>query len=138
VTPVGVYSGFNRYDFVRLSAGRAVRHIETRQVDPFDIAIGKCAVIENPFGIQLCILDMTKGPLKPGPQQQKDPLPVIIYALRCTLRRDETSVTIPGNSVALIIIAPPNSVLAVGIAPRSKIPKMMPQTGSRLASRLAD
>jgi hypothetical protein len=37
-------------------------------VDPFDIAIGKCAVIEDPFGIQLCILDMTKGPLKPGPQ----------------------------------------------------------------------
>src|SRR5947209_7035334 len=37
-------------------------------VEPFDIAIGKCAVIEDPFGIRLCILDMTKGPLKPGPQ----------------------------------------------------------------------
>jgi len=35
---------------------------------PFDIAIGKCAVIADPFGIRLCILDMTKGPLKPGPQ----------------------------------------------------------------------
>lgn len=31
-------------------------------VAPFDIAIGKCAVIEDPFGTRLCILDMTKGP----------------------------------------------------------------------------
>jgi len=30
--------------------------------EPFDIAIGKCAVIEDPFGTRLCILDMTKGP----------------------------------------------------------------------------
>ncbi len=37
-------------------------------VEPFDIGIGKCAVIEDPFGTRLCILDMTKGPLKPGPQ----------------------------------------------------------------------
>ncbi len=37
-------------------------------VEPFDIAIGKCAAIEDPFGTRLCILDMTKGPLKPGPQ----------------------------------------------------------------------
>lgn len=37
-------------------------------VEPFDIAIGKCAVIEDPFGTRLCILDMTKGPLKPGAQ----------------------------------------------------------------------
>ena len=31
-------------------------------VRPFDIVIGKCAVIEDPFGTRLCILDMTKGP----------------------------------------------------------------------------
>ena len=37
-------------------------------VEPFDIAIGKCAVIQDPFGTRLCILDMTKGPLKPGLQ----------------------------------------------------------------------
>ena len=30
-------------------------------VAPFDITIGKCAVIEDPFGTRLCILDMTKG-----------------------------------------------------------------------------
>ncbi len=30
-------------------------------VEPFDITIGKCAVIKDPFGTQLCILDMTKG-----------------------------------------------------------------------------
>jgi lactoylglutathione lyase len=28
---------------------------------PFDIAIGKSAVIQDPFGTTLCILDMTKG-----------------------------------------------------------------------------
>jgi lactoylglutathione lyase len=31
-------------------------------VEPFDIVIGKCAVIADPFGTRLCILDMTKGP----------------------------------------------------------------------------
>jgi len=31
-------------------------------VEPFDIAIGKCAVIADPFGTRLCVLDMTKGP----------------------------------------------------------------------------
>ena len=50
----------------------AVQILETKGcrtlVDPFDIAIGKCAVIEDPFGTRLSILDMTKGPLKPGPQ----------------------------------------------------------------------
>ncbi len=30
-------------------------------VAPFDITIGKCAVIQDPFGTRLCILDMTKG-----------------------------------------------------------------------------
>ncbi len=30
-------------------------------VAPFDITIGKCAVIQDPFGIRLCILDLTKG-----------------------------------------------------------------------------
>jgi lactoylglutathione lyase len=30
-------------------------------IDPFDISIGKCAIIQDPFGIRLCILDMTKG-----------------------------------------------------------------------------
>jgi predicted enzyme related to lactoylglutathione lyase len=31
-------------------------------VAPFDIPIGKCAVIEDPFGTRLNILDMSKGP----------------------------------------------------------------------------
>jgi lactoylglutathione lyase len=31
-------------------------------VAPFDITIGKCAVLRDPFGTRLCILDMTKGP----------------------------------------------------------------------------
>ena len=50
----------------------AVQHLATHAckilVKPFDITIGKCAVIEDPFGTRLCILDMTKGPLKPGLQ----------------------------------------------------------------------
>jgi lactoylglutathione lyase len=28
---------------------------------PFDITIGKCAVIRDPFGVRLCVLDLTKG-----------------------------------------------------------------------------
>jgi predicted enzyme related to lactoylglutathione lyase len=28
---------------------------------PFDIAIGRCAVVADPFGNALCILDMSKG-----------------------------------------------------------------------------
>ena len=28
---------------------------------PFDIVIGKCAILQDPFGTTLCILDMTKG-----------------------------------------------------------------------------
>jgi lactoylglutathione lyase len=30
-------------------------------VTPFDVTIGKCAVIRDPFGTRLCILDLTKG-----------------------------------------------------------------------------
>ena len=33
-------------------------------VEPFEIAIGQCAVIRDPFETELCILDMTKGPLE--------------------------------------------------------------------------
>lgn len=28
---------------------------------PFEITIGKCAVMRDPFGVRLCILDLTKG-----------------------------------------------------------------------------
>src|SRR5262245_29521544 len=31
-------------------------------VAPFSIPIGQCAVIQDPFGTRLCILDMSKGP----------------------------------------------------------------------------
>ncbi len=33
----------------------------TVKAEPFDIAIGKCAVLDDPFGNTLAILDMTKG-----------------------------------------------------------------------------
>jgi predicted enzyme related to lactoylglutathione lyase len=35
----------------------------TLRVPPFDIAIGRCAVLADPFGNDIAILDMTKGPL---------------------------------------------------------------------------
>ena len=35
-------------------------------VEPFDIVIGKCAVIADPFGTRLCILDTTRGPRTPA------------------------------------------------------------------------
>ena len=34
-------------------------------VEPFDIPIGQCAVIQDPFDVVLSILDMTKGPRQP-------------------------------------------------------------------------
>ncbi|MEU4422511.1 VOC family protein [Actinoplanes sp. NPDC024001] len=36
-------------------AGCAVR------TPPFDIAVGRCAVLEDPYGNAVCILDLTKG-----------------------------------------------------------------------------
>ncbi len=39
--------------------------------EPFDIAIGKCAVIKDPFGTTLYILDMTKGPLQSNIEMEK-------------------------------------------------------------------
>ena len=33
--------------------------------EPFDIPIGKCAVVRDPFGTTLCMLDMSKGPRQP-------------------------------------------------------------------------
>jgi lactoylglutathione lyase len=46
--------------------GGAVAHLAAQGcqilVAPFPITIGKCAVIRDPFGTRLCILDMTKGP----------------------------------------------------------------------------
>lgn len=32
------------------------------RVAPFDIVIGRCAVLADPFGNDIAILDMTKGP----------------------------------------------------------------------------
>jgi predicted enzyme related to lactoylglutathione lyase len=33
--------------------------------EPFDIRIGKCVVIQDPFGTRLCILDMSKAAVVP-------------------------------------------------------------------------
>ena len=34
------------------------------EVPPFDIPIGRCAVIADPWGNRLVLLDMSRGPLK--------------------------------------------------------------------------
>ena len=39
--------------------------------EPFDIVIGKYAVIKDPFGTMLYILDMTKGPRLPNAGEEK-------------------------------------------------------------------
>ena len=39
-------------------------------VEPFDIRIGKCAVIKDPFGVEFSILDMTKGMVKDNFKQE--------------------------------------------------------------------
>jgi catechol 2,3-dioxygenase-like lactoylglutathione lyase family enzyme len=44
-----------------LSAGGALRS------GPFEIAIGRCAVVADPWGNVLVLLDMSKGPLKTDP-----------------------------------------------------------------------
>jgi lactoylglutathione lyase len=31
-------------------------------VAPFDVAVGRCAVVADPFGNTLCLLDLSKGP----------------------------------------------------------------------------
>jgi lactoylglutathione lyase len=41
-------------------------------VAPFDITIGKCAVIRDPFGTRLCVLDNTKG-LRPSNLAEPQP-----------------------------------------------------------------
>ena len=47
----------------------AVQFLEQRGcaivAEPFDIAIGRCAVLRDPFGISLSILDMTRGARPP-------------------------------------------------------------------------
>ncbi len=36
----------------------------TVEVAPFDIAIGRCVVVRDPWGNELVMLDMSKGPLR--------------------------------------------------------------------------
>jgi predicted enzyme related to lactoylglutathione lyase len=35
----------------------------TVEVAPFDIAIGRCAVVRDPFGNRLVVVDMSRGPI---------------------------------------------------------------------------
>lgn len=32
------------------------------ETEPFEVAIGMCAVLRDPFGNSVCLIDMTKGP----------------------------------------------------------------------------
>jgi lactoylglutathione lyase len=61
-------------------------------VAPFDISIGKCAVIGDPFGTRLCILDITKGrrsfPLAQSRTTRRDFMGVSAYLPTIKHRRD--------------------------------------------------
>jgi predicted enzyme related to lactoylglutathione lyase len=46
------------------AAARVARAGGTVAVQPFDIPIGRCAVVEDPWGNRLVLLDMSRGPLE--------------------------------------------------------------------------
>jgi predicted enzyme related to lactoylglutathione lyase len=54
-------------DFLVDSADEAARRFEQAggriTVQPFDIQIGRCAVVVDPFGNALVLLDMSRGPI---------------------------------------------------------------------------
>lgn len=60
-------------DMLVESADEAVSRFERSGgkivVPPFDIQIGRCAVVQDPWGNQFVLLDMTKGPLKTDDQK---------------------------------------------------------------------
>ena len=55
-------------DFLVDSADESAKSIELAGgkviVPPFDIQVGRCVVIEDPWGNSLVLLDMSKGPLE--------------------------------------------------------------------------
>lgn len=59
--PVEVYY---LVDNVSAAVQKYVEQGCTVLTEPFDIRIGKCAVIQDPFGVRLCILDMTRGAIE--------------------------------------------------------------------------
>ncbi len=53
-------------DDVRDAVATAARAGCLVQEEPFEVAIGLCAVLEDPFGNALCLLDMSNGPRQPA------------------------------------------------------------------------
>jgi lactoylglutathione lyase len=49
-------------DDVSDAVAEYVRSGCTVRVAPFDVAIGRCAVVTDPFGNPVCVLDLSKGP----------------------------------------------------------------------------
>jgi predicted enzyme related to lactoylglutathione lyase len=66
--PAGAAGGSPEVDLLVDSADIAVGHLRElggRVVnEPFDIPVGRCAVVADPFGNQMVILDLSKGLLK--------------------------------------------------------------------------
>jgi lactoylglutathione lyase len=52
-----VHSADEAAKFIEQAGGKVI-------VPPFDIQIGRCVVLEDPWGNPLVLLDMSKGPLK--------------------------------------------------------------------------
>jgi len=38
----------------------------TVRTPPFDVPVGRCAVLEDPFGNAICVIDLSKGPRPPA------------------------------------------------------------------------
>ena len=51
---------------VEAAIGRWIAAGGSVEVEPFDIAIGRCAVVRDPFGNRLVVVDMSRGPLPPS------------------------------------------------------------------------
>ena len=56
-TDIAVESAEDEAEIIRLAGGKII-------VEPFDIQIGRCVVVEDPFGNALVLLDFSKGLLK--------------------------------------------------------------------------
>jgi lactoylglutathione lyase len=66
-------SGPPEVDLLVASTDRAVRQLTeggaSVREGPFDIPVGRCAVVVDPFGNELVVLDLSKGLLKADAQR---------------------------------------------------------------------
>jgi hypothetical protein len=81
-----------------LAEGFGVR--PARLAEPFDVAIRKCAVIRDPFGITLCILDMSRGLRALNAAQASSGVAAVSAASAGKHGRTSAMITMNGASIA--------------------------------------